>query len=179
MRTLLVSALLLATAAAAEASTSRRIERVDEDHARLKVVVTTSARGMQEVILPITVPDGMVVTGLSITVGREAPMVARPLLAASARNIYDQVVREIRDPALLETTETGGFQLSVFPVTRAAPARVVIELTAIDKVEGLAHVTHATSLVAAPMMYDRDDPYADYWPEHRSPDVVVEVNDPD
>jgi hypothetical protein len=190
MRTLPIAALLLVTVAAAEASTPRRIagaptggklahavvENVDDDHAVLTFVLTTTKRGPQEVTVPIDLPLGMVATGLSIAMGREAAMSARPLRASSATGIYDLVVREVRDPALLEITEEDGMKLSVFPVTRGVPARVTIELTSVDKVDdldGLPHVTSATSLIAAPAVYDRDDAYTSYWPQH--PEVITQV----
>lgn len=187
MRTLPITALLLVTVAAAEASTPRRIagaptggklahavvENVDDDHAVLTFVLTTTKRGPQEVTVPIDLPLGMAATGLSIAMGREAAMSARPLRAASASGIYDQVVREIRDPALLEITEEDGMRLSVFPVTRGVPARITIELTSVNKLNGLLSVNYATSLIAAPAVYDRDDAYADYWPQH--PEVIGQV----
>jgi hypothetical protein len=194
MRTLPIALLLVTATAAAEASTARRIagapssgklahavvEQVDDDHAVLTFVLTTTARGPQEITVPIDLPMGMAATGLSIAMGRDVAMSAVPLRAENARGIYDQVVRQVRDPALLEVTEEGGMLLSVFPVTRGVPARVTIELTAVDKVEGLARVNYTTSLVAAPMA-ERNDPYADYWPAHREwrPELTVAVNDPE
>jgi hypothetical protein len=187
MRTLPIVALLLVTVAAAEASTLRRIagapssgklahavvEDADEDHAVLTFVLTTTKRGRQEVTVPIDLPMGMAATGLSIAMGREAAMSARPLRAESASRIYEGVVREIRDPALLEVTEEGGMKLSVFPVTRGVPVRITIELTSVDKLDGLLSVNHATSLIAAPEVHDRNDGYAEYWPQH--PEVIAQV----
>jgi len=187
MRTLPIALLLLVTAAAAEASSHRRIagapssgklahavlENVDDDHAVLTFVLTTTKRGPQEVTVPIDLPMGMAATGLSIAMGREPAMSARALRAESASGIYEGVVREIRDPALLEITEEGGMKLSVFPVTRGIPARVTIELTSVDKLDGLLAVNYATSLIAAPDVYDRNDAYADYWPQH--PEVITQV----
>jgi hypothetical protein len=187
MRTLPIAALLLVTVAAAEASTAHRIagrpssgklahavvEDVDDEHAVLTFVLTTNARGPQEVTVPIDLPMGMAATGLSIAMGRDAAMSARALRAEDASGVYAQVVREIRDPALLEITEEGGMKLSVFPVTRGVPARVTIELTSVDKLDGLLSVNYATSLVAAPETYDRNDEYASYWPQH--PEVIAQV----
>lgn len=179
MRTLPIALLLVS--AAAHASTARRIEQVDEDHAKLKIVVTTTKAGLDEVVLPITIPEGMAVTGMSVTIGREPTLFATPLLADSARGIYDRVVRNTRDPALLETLPDGSIRLSVFPVTKRTPARVTIELTAVTEVEGLARLSRGISLVAAPMLSTGHDPYADYWPAHREwrEEVVVAVNDPE
>jgi hypothetical protein len=118
----------------------------------------------------------MAATGLSIAMGREAAMTARALTAQSASGIYQQVVSHIRDPALLEITEEGGMQLSVFPVTRGVPVRITIELTAVDKVEGLAHVTYETSLIAAPITEPRKQSYAEYWPRHHTAEVIAAID---
>lgn len=176
MRTLPIAALLLLTATAAEASTAHRIEPVDEDHATMTFVVTTQARGAQEITLPVTIPADMAVTGLTIQIGTEEVLVARPLLAASARSLYDTVVAQIRDPALLESTRHG-MRLSVYPVTRKTPARITLHLTSANKLDGLARVDLATSMLAAPIRYESDDPYADYWPAHEQ--VIVAVTEPD
>jgi hypothetical protein len=191
MRTLPI-ALLLVTVAAAEASTARRIagapsggklahavvETVDDDHAVLTFVLTTTKRGPQEVTVPIDLPIGMAATGLSIAMGKDAAISARPLRAEYATGIYNQVVSEIRDPALLEITDEGGMKLSVFPVTRGVPARITIELTSVDKLEGVLRVNQGTSLIAAPATYDRTDAYASYWPEHREviPEVIAAID---
>ncbi len=188
MRTLPIAGFLVltATATAAQASTARRLERFDDGHATLKVVLTTKEATAQELVVPIAVPAGMVVTGLSIRIGRDTPMIAQPLLASSARDVYDDVVAQLRDPALLEITRTGTMRLSVYPVTRDTPARVTIELTSMHTVEGLARVDRVTSLVAVPDEEDarkarRRGAYANYWPAHRTwrPELVVVVNDPE
>jgi len=180
MRTLL---LLLLIAGTAEASTKhgprlahRVVESIDDDHAVLSFVLGTNKRGPQEVTVPIEIPIGMAATGLSIAMGDDAGMSAVPLRAELARGVYNDVVREIRDPALLEIDADGTMMLSVFPLTRGLPARITIELTAMEKAEG--HVTRTRSLVAAPGARERNrDPYADYWPEHRHPEVVA-ANEP-
>lgn len=188
MRTLPLALLLVSVVTAAEASTARRIpgapssgklahavvENVDDDHAVLTFVLTTTARGPQEITVPIDLPMGMAATGLSIAMGRDAAMSARPLRAESASGIYSEVVSQIRDPALLEITEDGLMKLSVFPVTRGVPARVTIELTSVDKLEDLLSVNRVTSLIAAPpAVSDHDDEYAEYWVQHL--DVIAEV----
>lgn len=174
MRPSFVLALLLLSTATAAASTAHRIEQVDRDHATMSITLTTRARTPQELVVPVEVPDGMAITGLTIRIGREEPLVGRPLRAWYARTIYDDVVREIRDPALLEATEQG-IRLSVFPITRTTPARITIELTAVDQLEGLARVEPNLSFVAVPGSIDEDDPYVNYWPAHRQwlPEVAV------
>ncbi len=177
MRTLPIAAALLLATAAAEASTLRRIEQIDDDHATLSFVVTTKARDAQEIILPVRIPADMAVTGLTIQIGTEEALVAQPVLAASARKIYDDVVAQIRDPALLELTTRDQLRLSVYPITRKTPARITLHLTQVTKLDGLARVERGTSLVAAPMSRSRLEPYADYWPRHEQ--IIVAVTEPD
>jgi hypothetical protein len=105
MRTLPIAALLLLTVAAAEASTAHRIagapsggklahavvEAVDDDHAVLTFVLTTTKRGPQEVTVPIDLPPGMAATGLSIAMGRDVALsgagrcARRPRAASTTR----------------------------------------------------------------------------------------------
>jgi hypothetical protein len=68
------------------------------------------------------VPPGATVTGLALWVGdtrREARMLERQ----RAREIYDGIVREKRDPALLERVD-GGFRIRIFPVLPRSRTRV-------------------------------------------------------
>jgi len=187
MRILPIATLLLLASTAAEASTARArpgvptggrlahavVEAIDEGHATLTFVLTTTSREGREVIVPIDLPEGMTATGLTISMGRDAAESARTDMAGSARAYYDRTVVQIKDPALLEWAADGRLRLSVFPVVRGTPARVTIELTATDQAADLACVDRATSLIAAPGRPDRNDPYADYWPAHRGDDVVA------
>ncbi len=174
MRIPTILAALAALTTIATASTAHRIEQIDRDHATMSLVLTTRSRSPTEVVVPVEVPEGMAITGLTLRIGREAPLVGRPLGARFARTIYDDVVREIRDPALLEATERG-IRLSVFPITRSTPARITIELTAVDQLAGLARVEPNQSFVAVPGEIDETDPYASYWPAHHPlvPEVVA------
>ena len=52
---------------------------------------------------------------------------AKLLGADEARRIYDQIVREMRDPALLEYIGTGAIQASVFPIPPGEDRRIEIE----------------------------------------------------
>lgn len=175
MRTFPALLLLLATATAS-ASTAVRIAPRDRDHATMSFVLTTKSQSPEEIIVPVTIPDDMVITGLTIRIGREERLVARPLLPRYARRAYAEVVSELRDPALLEATDRG-IQLSVFPITRNTPARVTLELTAIDRLDGRPRLGPRTSFVAAPIAFEDYEPYADYWPAHRWPSEEVAVRD--
>ncbi|MDQ3693881.1 MAG: VWA domain-containing protein [Chloroflexota bacterium] len=52
---------------------------------------------------------------------------ANLLDAEEARRIYDEIVRELRDPALLEYIGTGAIQASVFPIPPGEDRRIEIE----------------------------------------------------
>ncbi|MDQ3412448.1 MAG: VWA domain-containing protein, partial [Chloroflexota bacterium] len=52
---------------------------------------------------------------------------ANLLDAEEARRVYDEIVRELRDPALLEYIGTGAIQASVFPIPPGEDRRIEIE----------------------------------------------------
>lgn len=87
-------------------------------------------------IFPI--PPGAAISGFTMTVDGE-PVEARLLDAGEARRIYDDIVRKLRDPALLEFTGEGAIQASVFPIPPGEDRRVEIEYDEIVTAEaGLA-----------------------------------------
>ena len=67
-------------------------------------------------IFPI--PPGAAISGFTMTVDGE-PVEAKLLDAEEARRIYDDIVRNLRDPALLEYIGEGAIQASVFPIPPA------------------------------------------------------------
>ncbi len=75
-------------------------------------------------IFPI--PPGAAISGFTMTVDGE-PVEARILDADEARQIYDDIVRNLRDPALLEYIGEGAIQASVFPIPPGEDRRVEIE----------------------------------------------------
>jgi hypothetical protein len=173
MRTTIIAILLFTTVA--EASTLRRsrgeLEVTDTGHATLTVVLKSSSIDGAEVVQEIDLPHGMTATGMSMAMGNElaVSVVVSPTFG---RATYDEIVREIKDPALLEYRGDGRAVLRVFPVRRDTPATVVIELTATSLVSAadLRHLGKMTSLLAVPGVRVRaeraDDLYADYWPAH-------------
>lgn len=57
-----------------------------------------------------------------------------------ARDIYEDIVRTLRDPALLEYLEQGAVQASIFPIEPGQQRRIELEYTEVLKVEnGLVH----------------------------------------
>ncbi len=74
-------------------------------------------------IFPI--PKGAVIKDFSMVInGKE--MQAELLDATKARNIYEEIVRQIRDPALLEYTGQGIFKVRIFPIEPRSNKKVSI-----------------------------------------------------
>ncbi len=71
-------------------------------------------------------PVGAAVSNLVMWVdGR--PIEAKILDAQQARDIYDEIVRRMRDPALLEYVGAGAVQASVFPIQPNSEVKIEIE----------------------------------------------------
>jgi Ca-activated chloride channel family protein len=71
-------------------------------------------------------PPGATISEFTMTVDGE-PIEAKLLDAAEARRIYDEIVRNLRDPALLEYIGEGAIQASVFPIPPGEDRRIEIE----------------------------------------------------
>jgi hypothetical protein len=92
------------------------------------------------------VPAGATVTGLALWVNgvrREARMLERQ----KAREIYEGIVREKRDPALVERTD-GGFRIRIFPVL--ARSRQRVELRFVQPVEQVGEGAYRVTLRKPP-----------------------------
>ena len=83
-------------------------------------------------IFPI--PPGAAISGFTMTIDGE-PVEAKLLDADEARRIYDEIVRNLRDPALLEYIGEGAIQASVFPIPPGEDRRIEIEYGEIVPVE--------------------------------------------
>ena len=87
-------------------------------------------------------PVGAAVSNLVMWVDGK-PVEARILDADEARAIYDEIVRKLRDPALLEYVGTGAIQASVFPIQPRSEVKIEIEYGQLLPVEnGLVHYTY-------------------------------------
>jgi Ca-activated chloride channel family protein len=74
------------------------------------------------------IPQGATIREFSLWVnGRKTP--GRILAKEEARQLYERIVRERRDPALLEYADRGLFQVSVSPVPPHGEQRIEIEYT--------------------------------------------------
>ncbi|MGE5532619.1 MAG: VIT domain-containing protein, partial [Bacteroidota bacterium] len=64
-----------------------------------------------------------------------------------ARKVYEDIVRTMRDPALLEYDGAGVFKASIFPIPGGGDAKTKLEFTQVLKAEnGLVRYTHAVKL---------------------------------
>jgi len=87
-------------------------------------------------------PVGAAVSNLVMWVDGK-PVEARILDADEARAIYDEIVRKLRDPALLEYVGTGAIQASVFPIQPRSEVKIEIEYGQLLPIEnGLVHYTY-------------------------------------
>src|SRR3954467_11201344 len=75
-------------------------------------------------IFPI--PPGASISKFTMTIDGE-PVEAKLLDAMEARSVYDDIVRRLLDPALLEYIGEGAIQASVFPIPPGEDRRVEIE----------------------------------------------------
>ncbi len=74
-------------------------------------------------VLPL--PDGAAVDGFTMTMGGE-PVESEILDAGKARGIYERIVRQMRDPGLLEYMGYGCLRARVFPVPPQGTTEVTV-----------------------------------------------------
>lgn len=84
-------------------------------------------------IFPI--PAGAMVTEFVLWVDGE-PVQAHVLERDEARQVYERIVRQLRDPALLEYADRGAVQASIFPIPSGGTRRVDLEYTQVLPAEG-------------------------------------------
>ncbi|MDX1612729.1 MAG: VIT domain-containing protein [Candidatus Promineifilaceae bacterium] len=84
-------------------------------------------------------PRGAAVSQLTMWVDGQ-PIEAKILEADEARSIYDAIVRQLRDPALLEYVGSQAIQANVFPIPARHQRRIEIEYSQVLPAEnGLLH----------------------------------------
>ncbi len=84
-------------------------------------------------------PRGVTISDLVMIIDG-VPIQAQILEKDEARQIYDEIVRQLRDPALLEYIGTNAIQASVFPIPPGEERTLEIEYTQLLTVEnGLLH----------------------------------------
>ncbi|MCB9444554.1 MAG: hypothetical protein H6669_09990 [Ardenticatenaceae bacterium] len=90
-------------------------------------------------------PEGAAVSQLTMWVDGQ-PIEAKILEQAEERQIYDEIVRQLRDPALLEYVGTQAIQANVFPIPPRSERRIEIEYTQILPADnGLIHYVYPQS----------------------------------
>ncbi|MGB3716469.1 MAG: VIT domain-containing protein [Candidatus Promineifilaceae bacterium] len=100
---------------------------------------------MLEGVYLFPLPAGATVSELTMWVNGEA-IEAKILEADEARQIYDEIVRQWRDPALLEYVGTSAIQANVFPIPPHDERRIEIEYSQILPAEnGLIHYIYPQS----------------------------------
>lgn len=87
-------------------------------------------------------PRGVTISDLTMIIDG-VPIQAQILEKDEARRIYDEIVRQLRDPALLEYVGTDAIQASVFPIPAGSQRTLQIEYTQLLPVEnGLVHYVY-------------------------------------
>jgi len=150
-----------------------RAHRVDVDienqvaTTRIEQVFYNESNRPAEGTYIFPLPVGAAVSDLVMWVdGR--PIEAKILDADEARAIYDRIVRELRDPALLEYIGAGAIQASVFPIQPFSEVKIEIEYGQLLTVEnGLVNYTYPL----------RTDQFTRRPVEQTSISVTVESND--
>lgn len=113
-------------------------------------------------------PEGVTISDLVMVIDG-VPIQARILEKDEARRIYDEIVRQLRDPALLEYVGTNAIQANVFPIPPGEKRTLEIEYSQLLPVEdGLVNYVY-------PLRTDHLSPFPT---RDLSIRVSVESNDP-
>lgn len=103
---------------------------------------TNEGEALAEGTFVFPLPEGAAVDQLTMHVDGVA-IEARILPADEARGIYNEIVRQYRDPALLEYVGTGAIQANVFPIPPGASRRIEISYGQVLEVDnGLIHYVY-------------------------------------
>lgn len=87
-------------------------------------------------------PSGAAVTGFTLWVDGE-PVEGKVLSREEARRIYEDIVRSLQDPALLEYVDRGAVQASIFPIQPGETRRIELEYSQVLPADaGLIHYNY-------------------------------------
>ncbi|MBN1264793.1 MAG: VWA domain-containing protein [Anaerolineales bacterium] len=87
-------------------------------------------------------PEDAAVSAFTLWIDNE-PVEAKILDREEARQIYEEIVRQLRDPALLEYVDRGAVQASVFPIEPGEERRIELEYSqALTAEQGLIHYSY-------------------------------------
>jgi len=99
-------------------------------------------QGLAEGTFVFPLPADASVNQLTMYIN-DQPIEARILEAEEARDIYDAIVRQYRDPALLEYIGMQAVQANVFPIPPGEKRRIVIEYSQVLEADnGLIHYVY-------------------------------------
>lgn len=103
---------------------SARVEIVEQTASTtLEVVLRNLSSQRAEAVLLLPIPDDAVVSGFMFE-GSSSEPTAKVLRREEARRLYDQIVSQVRDPALLEFAGYNLIRSSVFPVEPGGSQRI-------------------------------------------------------
>ncbi len=106
---------------------------------RVDQVFRNDGEGPVEGTYVFPLPPDASVTDFSLWIDGE-PVPGRVLSRDEARRVYEDIVRSLRDPALLEYVDRGAVQASIFPIPAGGRSRIQLEYTQVFTAEaGLLH----------------------------------------
>jgi Ca-activated chloride channel homolog len=109
---------------------------------RIDMQFTNEGEALAEGTFIFPLPEGAAVDHLTMHVDGQA-IEARILAADEARQIYDNIVRQYRDPALLEYIGTSAIQASVFPIPPGDSRRIELSYGQVLEADnGLLHYVY-------------------------------------
>ncbi|MBN2472422.1 MAG: VWA domain-containing protein [Anaerolineae bacterium] len=109
---------------------------------RIDQVFVNEGTAVAEGTYLFPVPQGATVSEFTMWVDGQ-PIQPQILEADEARQIYNNIVRQLRDPALLEYVGTNAIQANVFPIPPGDERRIEIEYQEVLDVEnGLVHYVY-------------------------------------
>ncbi len=109
---------------------------------RIKQVFVNEGPTQAEGTYIFPLPSGVTISDLTMYIDG-VPIESKILERDEARRIYDEIVRQLRDPALLEYVGTNAIQASVFPIPPNEKRTLEIEYNQLLTVEnGLIHYVY-------------------------------------
>ncbi len=111
-------------------------------HTSIDMEFVNEGEGLAEGTFVFPLPLNASVDSLIMYIN-DVPIEARILEADEARSIYDAIVRQYRDPALLEYVGTQAVQANVFPIPPGETRRIELSYTqALEVDNGLIHYVY-------------------------------------
>lgn len=145
---------------------------------RIKQVFVNEGSFQAEGTYVFPLPQGVTISDLTMYIDG-VPIEGQILERDEARRIYDEIVRQLRDPALLEYVGTNAIQASVFPIPAGEKRTLEIEYNQLLTVEnGLIHYVYPirtrhlstlpVGLFSIRVEVESNDPISNiYSPSHR------------